>query len=75
MQDSKLPKRKEMPQYMVIKSYSKSELCELYQISYKTLRRWLKAHDDYLGKDTRIFDAAKVEFIFEKFGYPKYIEF
>jgi hypothetical protein len=58
---------------MIIKSYSKKELCDLYGVSYKILRGWLKDDDDYLGKNTRIFNITKVEFIFTKHGYPKNI--
>jgi hypothetical protein len=56
-----------------IRSYNKKNLCEIYGITYKTLRKWLKPHDDYLGKNTKVFDAKKIEFIFFNFGYPRNI--
>ena len=58
---------------MIIKPYSKKELCALYGISKGTLRSWFKPYDDYLGKNSKLFDIIKVEFIFTTYGYPKNI--
>lgn len=56
---------------MIIKSYTKKELCLLYGVSSKVLRGWLREDDDFLGKRTKIFNVSKIEFIFLKHGYPK----
>ncbi len=58
---------------MIIKSYTKKELCLLYGVSKKILRGWLKEDDDFLGIRTKTFNVSKIEFIFSKHGYPKNI--
>ncbi len=56
---------------MIVKSYTKKELCLLYGVSKKILRNWLKEDDDFLDKNTKTFNVSKIEFIFSKHGYPK----
>jgi hypothetical protein len=55
----------------IVKPYTKKELTNLYGISKAVLRRWLKQHDDILGKSTKLFNLKQVEFIFKQYGYPK----
>lgn len=54
-----------------LKSYSKKELADLYDVSLKTLRKWLKPHwvaiGCYAGKR---FTPLQVEIIFKKLRPP-----
>jgi transposase-like protein len=54
-----------------IKPYSPGELATQYGVSTKTLRTWLKLHNDHIG--TRVgkyFTALQIRIIYERIGVP-----
>lgn len=56
---------------MVIKSYSKAELCIIYGISRETLNTWLKPIESMLphyNKNCKVLTPAQVKVIFEELG-------
>ncbi len=54
-----------------IKAYSVKELCNLYQVSYKTFSRWLQtAREDIGERPGRFYTVLQVEKIFSEFGIP-----
>jgi hypothetical protein len=55
-----------------IRSYSIGELSKLYEQSVKTMNRWLKPHNDIIGKrEGRYYTTKQVKQIFELIGLPK----
>lgn len=55
-----------------IRSYSIGELSKLYEQSVKTMNRWLKPHNDIIGKrEGRYYTVKQVKQIFELIGLPK----
>lgn len=55
-----------------VKAYSIGELASLYEISVRTMNRWLRPHLERIGKrEGRFYNVKQVEFIFEHFGLPK----
>lgn len=55
-----------------LKSYSIGELSKLYDQSVKTMNRWLKPHNDIIGKrEGRYYTVKQVKKIFELIGLPK----
>ena len=55
-----------------IKSYSIGELSKLYEMSVKTMNRWLKPHNDIIGKrEGRYYTVKQVKQIFDLIGLPK----
>jgi hypothetical protein len=56
----------------VIKSYSKKELAGLYNVSTKTLNKWLQPINVKIGKYSgRSFCLKQVKIIFEHLGEPE----
>jgi len=57
---------------VVVQRYTHKDLSRLYSISWKTMQKWLKADEKFIGKKTGHFYSAKqVALIFELRGYPK----
>lgn len=55
----------------IIRPYSKKELSHLYNVSPKTLTRWLKPHLSQVGnREGRYYNMKQVHIIFELFGSP-----
>jgi hypothetical protein len=55
-----------------VKAYSIGELASLYEISVRTMNRWLKPHLERIGKrEGRFYTVKQVESIFDLFGLPK----
>ncbi len=54
-----------------VKAYSAKELCIIYGISYKTLRKWLSPFKADIGdRQGRFYTVLQVEIIFSKLGLP-----
>ena len=59
---------------MRIKSYSKSELANLYGISGATFKKWLTQLTELnIPANARILTPKQVAYIFEEFGVPQEI--
>jgi hypothetical protein len=55
-----------------IRAYSIGELATLYEVSVRTMNRWLKPHLEIIGKrEGRFYTVKQVEIIFEQLGLPK----
>ena len=55
-----------------IKCYSIGELSKLYDMSVKTMNRWLTPHIEIIGKrEGRYYTVKQVEKIFDLLGLPK----
>jgi hypothetical protein len=55
-----------------IRSYSIGELSKLYEQSVKTMNRWLRPHNDIIGKrEGRYYTVKQIKKIFELIGLPK----
>lgn len=55
-----------------VRSYTKRELCSLFGISNKILRKWLSDHKEFFAnKFAKTLSAKQIEFIFSEFGIPK----
>jgi hypothetical protein len=51
------------------------ELCEIYQVSDKTMRKWLEPFSDQIGKrQGHIYNVAHVVIIFTNLGVPGILE-
>ena len=58
-----------------VKPYTMRELCEIYQISDKTMRKWLEPFADKIGKrQGHIYNVAQVVTIFKNLGVPGVLE-
>ncbi len=58
-----------------VKPYNLKELANLYQVSDKTIKRWLDHFSDELGeKYGNYYTIPQVRIIFDKLGVPGYIE-
>jgi len=55
-----------------LKSYSKSELKEMYGISAKTLSAWIKPFKEELNikSNQRLYTPKQIKIIFDKLGNP-----
>lgn len=54
-----------------LKPYSKKELCSLYDVSYKTLQRWLTPFQEKIGEYiAKRYTVKQVQTIFECLGEP-----
>lgn len=54
-----------------IKAYSIGELAAFYEISVRTMNRWLKPHYEKIGKrEGRYYSIKQVSIIFEQLGMP-----
>ncbi len=57
---------------VTIKAYSIGELAALYEISVRTMNRWLKPHTELIGKrQGRFYSVKQVTIIFDQLGLPK----
>lgn len=66
MNASKLPDRANY-----LRPYSKKELTVMYNISKKTMTRWLKPHLSKIGKrEGRYYNVRQIQIIFDLFGLP-----
>ena len=54
---------------ILIKTYSKRELADMYGISTKTFRRWCIGSGIYFGRE-KLLCPGKVRLIFEELGPP-----
>ena len=64
MQDSK-------GKELTVKPYSFKELCVLYDISGKTLLKWLKPFKNEIGERVgRYYNVLQVQTIFKRLGVP-----
>jgi len=55
-----------------IKVYSIGELAVLYEVSVRTMNRWLKPHLEKIGKrEGRFYSVKQVSIIFDQLGLPK----
>lgn len=58
-----------------VKPYLTNELAKIYQVSDKTLKKWLKVLEEKLGtRMGRYYTAKQVEIIFNELGIPKTLE-
>ncbi len=58
-----------------VKPYTMKELCEIYQVSDKTLRKWLEPFAEQIGKrQGHIYNVAQVVTIFTNLGVPGVLE-
>lgn len=53
-----------------IQAYSKQQLCDLYNISRTTLKKWLQAASIDTGKE-KILNPNQIRELFEKVGKPE----
>ena len=57
---------------IVIRSYSHKELAALYDVSWKTLQKWLKKYEEVIGqKHGHYYTTKQVIIIFEQLGFPQ----
>ena len=55
-----------------IKPYTMKQLRQLYGLSDKTMRKWLKQFESDIGeKNGNLFNVNQVKIIFEKLGRPE----
>ena len=55
-----------------VRAYSLKELSAMYHVNKKTLRKWLKPFEIYIGERTGYYyNNAQVKIIFEKLGDPQ----
>lgn len=58
-----------------IRPYNLKELSHLYQVSDKTLKRWLDRFRDELGERYgNYYTIPQVKIIFKRLGLPGYVE-
>jgi hypothetical protein len=58
-----------------VKPYTMKELCEIYQVSDKTMRKWLQPFAEQIGKrQGHIYNVAQVVTIFTNLGVPGVLE-
>lgn len=56
---------------LIIRPYSKKELRLMYQVSEKTMTRWLRPHLEKIGpREGRYYNVRQVTVIFQVFGLP-----
>jgi hypothetical protein len=58
-----------------VKAYSPAELADIYKVSKCTLNRWLKPHQEKIGKREGLYYTVRqIRIIFEVLGLPGRIE-
>lgn len=58
-----------------VKPYTMKELCDIYQVSDKTMRKWLEPFAEQIGKrQGHIYNVAQVTKIFINLGVPGILE-
>lgn len=61
-----------MKRIVEVRSYSIGELSKLYDMSVKTMNRWLKPHTHVIGKrEGRYYTVKQIQIIFDLLGLPK----
>jgi hypothetical protein len=54
-----------------VKPCSLEELANIYEVDWRTLKKWLKPFESEIGdKIGRYYFVRQVEIIFDKLGYP-----
>ena len=57
---------------IIIRPYTHKELAALYKVSWLTLQRWLKPHEEMIGRKIgHFYTARQVETIFKLIGWPE----
>lgn len=57
---------------LILKPYNHTQLAEFYGVCWLTFQRWVKKHDEEIGKKQGHFYSIKqVLIIFKIFGMPK----
>lgn len=69
-------KQNEIPmQKIQLKAYSKGDLMELYNVSWKVLKVWLKPYEEEIGPRIGHFYTPKqAKVILDKLGIPEVID-
>jgi hypothetical protein len=58
-----------------VKPYTMKELCQIYKVSDKTMRKWLSPFSEQIGKrQGHIYNVAQVVTIFTNLGVPGILE-
>lgn len=58
-----------------VNPYGMKQLCEIYQISGKTMRKWLQPFAQQIGeRQGHIYNVAQVATIFKNLGVPGVLE-
>ena len=56
---------------LIVKPYRTMDLCIIFDIGYKTFRRWVKEHQEEIGIRRGIYYSIdQVEVMLGKFGRP-----
>ena len=62
----------EKPEFFVLKPYNHKQLADFYGVCWLTFQRWVKKHEQEIGKKQGHFYSIKqVLIIFKIFGMPK----
>lgn len=57
--------------HLIIKPYRLIDLAAIFDVNYKTMRRWMDKYPKELGKrDGKYYSIQQVNFCIEKFGLP-----
>lgn len=60
------------PEIFSLKPYNHKQLAGFYDVSWPTFQRWLKTHEQEIGKKTgHFYSVNQVVLIFKIFGLPK----
>jgi transposase len=71
MIDNKEVLRKRTPVLKYVKPYNMKELCKIYGVSDKTMRKWMEPFSEEIGKrQGNIYNVAQIEVIFKHLGVP-----
>ena len=58
-----------------VRPYSMKELCEIYQVCDKTMRKWLRPFAGEIGeRQGHIYNVSQVLVIFKHLGVPAVLE-
>lgn len=61
-----------MASFINIQPYTHKQLATMYEVSWKTLKRWLRPFEPEIGKKNgHFYTSRQVELIFNKLGLPK----
>jgi hypothetical protein len=56
---------------LIVKPYRIADLCAIYGVGYRTMRRWIEAKDSEVGqKDGNYYTTAQVKCIVKLLGVP-----
>lgn len=57
---------------LIIRRYRINDLAAIYEISYKTMRKWMSNFPDELGRKAgRYYSIRQLEFMIGQFGEPR----